>query len=86
MPRISTEEELTTLVSSIVKVLPEPTEEAVKQFLDARFIAYNKSDRVDAHLKLKAGKTFLPYPYNVQLVARLYDNITESDEEDPYDI
>jgi hypothetical protein len=84
--RITTEEQLNELVALIVAALPQLTEEAVKAFLDARLTAYNKDKRIDAHLKLKAGNTYLPYPYNVKLVGRLYDCVTGSSEQDEYDI
>ena len=84
--RITTEEQLNELVARIVAALPQQTEESVKAFLDARLTAYNKDKRIDAHLKLKAGNTYLPFPYNVRLVGRLYDCVTSSDEQDEYDI
>jgi len=84
--RINDDKQLNKLVVSIVGVLPRKTEEAVKQFLDVRLTPYNKDKRIDAHLKLKAGTTYLPYPYNVKLVGRLYDCVTSSSEQDEYDI
>ena len=86
MARINSEVETTELASSIVAVLPDKTEEAVNAFLDARFTPYDKATRTDAHLKLKAGKTYLPYPYNSMLVAKLHEGVASEVEEDPYDI
>ncbi len=65
--RITTDEQLNELVARVVAVLPQQTEESVKAFLDARLTPYNKDKRIDAHLKLKAGNTYLPYPHNVKL-------------------
>ena len=84
--RITTDEQLNELVARVVAVLPQQTEESVKAFLDARLTPYNKDKRIDAHLKLKAGNTYLPYPHNVKLVGRLYDCVTSSSEQDEYDI
>lgn len=84
--RITTDEQLNELVARIVAALPQQTEESVKAFLDARLTAYNKDKRIDAHLRLKSGNTYLPYPHNIKLVGRLYDCVTSSDEQDEYDI
>ena len=82
MARITHDTDLDKLVAQIVAVLPQQDEDAVKSFLDARLTSYNKESKVDAHLKTKAGKTYLPYPANVKLVARLYDCVTTSTEDD----
>lgn len=82
--RINTEKELITLVKKITKVIT--TEEDVKSFLDARYVAYDKEAGVDANIKMKDGKHYLPYPYNIKLVAKLYDVTTSTNEEDAWDI
>ena len=86
MQRITSDAQLDKLVAQIKAVLPDNEEATVKGFLDARLTAYNKSNKVDAHLNLKSGKTYLPWPHNTRLVAMLYSEATETTADDPYDI
>lgn len=81
MRRITTEEELNELVTSIKAVV---TPDKVEDFLDKRFTAYDKAKRVDAHLTMKEGKVYLPYPNNIRLIAKLHDSNEGS--KDEYDI
>ena len=81
MRRITNEEELNELVAQIKVVV---TPDKVEDFLDKRFTAYNKVARVDAHLTMKEGKVYLPYPNNIRLIAKLHD--ANEGSKDEYDI
>ena len=84
MSRITNEQELTALVEKVAKALPSTTEEAVNAFLDARMKSYDKVTKVDSHLVTKAGKIYLPYPYNKQFVGKLH-SLSEDSVDDEYD-
>jgi len=81
--RINSQEQLEALVADITTKVTMETEEEVNKFLEARMTKYNKETRTDSYLKSKAGKTYLPYPYNVKLVAMLHESTAEV--EDDYD-
>lgn len=70
MRRITEELELNELVAQIKAVV---TPDKIEDFLDKRFTAYDKAKRVDAHLTMKEGRVYLPYPNNIRLVAKLHD-------------
>lgn len=81
MRRITEELELNELVAQIKAVV---TPDKIKDFLDKRFTAYDKAKQVDAHLTMKEGKVYLPYPNNTRLVAKLHD--ANEGSKDEYDI
>ena len=81
MRRITEELELNELVAQIKAVV---TPDKIKDFLDKRLTAYDKAKRVDAHLTMKDGKVYLPYPNNIRLVAKLHD--ANEGSKDEYDI
>lgn len=70
MRRITEELELNELVAQIKAVV---TPDKIEDFLDKRFTAYDKAKRVDAHLTMKEGKVYLPFPNNIRLIAKLHD-------------
>lgn len=81
MRRITEELELNELVTQIKAVV---TPDKIEDFLDKRFTAYDKAKRVDAHLTMKEGKVYLPFPNNIRLIAKLHDANERS--KDEYDI
>lgn len=81
MRRITEELELNELVAQIKAVV---TPDKIEDFLDKRFTAYDKAKRVDAHLTMKDGKVYLPYPNNIRLVAKLHT--ANEGSKDEYDI
>lgn len=79
--RITSDEQLNEIVADIKEAVPS---DSMSKFLDARLTAYDKANKRDAYLTLKDGRKYLPYPYNVRLVARLHDESAEVN--DDFDI
>ena len=80
--RIKNDEELNEIVNDIKTVVPT---DMMSEFLDARLTKYDKDKKTDAYITLKEGRKYLPYPYNIRLVARLHDD-TASEVNDGFDI
>jgi hypothetical protein len=81
--RITTDETLDEVVNNIKQVV---TVDKMSQFLDARLTAYDRDGKRDAYITLKDGRKYLPYPYNVRLVARLYDGTNDGTADDGFDV
>lgn len=81
--RITTDEQLNEIVNNIKVVI---TPDKISDFLDARLTAYDKANKRDAYITLKDGRKYLPYPYNIRLVARLHDESNDGTADDGFDI